>query len=113
MELSITPQQIDEQRVLVAEFETGVGGWISAVAHPRGWEINHLWVDPDFLKQGIGDRLLHSCLATLGAPTRVMVTSDPNARGFYERHGFVHRDWEDAWPPGRRLPVLELHIPDQ
>jgi GNAT superfamily N-acetyltransferase len=76
-------------------------------------ELDLLFVEPAALGRGHGQRLFaHACEAarTAGA-VRLLVESDPNATGFYERMGMV-RTGERTSPveAGRVMPVLALDL---
>lgn len=73
-------------------------------------ELEHLFVDPAAMGHGVGTALLSHvfALAISEGALAIRVLSDPQARGFYERHGFrwTHDAPSDAIP-GRVLPVLQ------
>lgn len=73
-------------------------------------EIEHMWILPEYMGKGLGRKLLMYTLENslpehFNKPIRVV--SDPNALSFYEKIGFKFIGWEDSWPEGRKLPVLE------
>lgn len=73
-------------------------------------ELDDLFVDPRWMRRGVGTLLVHDVLTTarsLGA-TRVEVTASVHALAFYERMGFVMRgEVATMLGPAPRL-VLEL-----
>jgi GNAT superfamily N-acetyltransferase len=85
--LTITPQLAAEGEVWVAE-EGGEKLGFYALSG-SGRELEHLWVRPERLGEGVGRALFLHALgraAELGAET-VLIESDPNAEGFYARMG--------------------------
>jgi GNAT superfamily N-acetyltransferase len=105
-------------RVRVAE-SGGAPVGVAAILAPDAAgvaELEHLFVDPGAMGRGVGAALLADVVALAegeGART-VRVLSDPQARGFYERHGFGWRhDAPSDAIPGRMLPVLlrPLRVP--
>jgi GNAT superfamily N-acetyltransferase len=76
-------------------------------------ELEHLFVDPAVMGQGVGAALLSEAfsLARREGARAIRVLSDPQARGFYERYGFrwIHDAPSDAIP-GRVLPVLQRSL---
>jgi GNAT superfamily N-acetyltransferase len=71
-----------------------------------------MWVDPPYLRRGIGARLLAHAMETvrgLGG-TELRVASDPNAEGFYRRMGARRVGEAPSTPPGRVLPLLIVDV---
>ena len=61
-----------------------------------GW-IDHLYLHPKAVGQGIGTQLLALAKARLGAPIRLYTfQANQGARRFYERHGFQAIDFGDG-----------------
>ena len=54
-------------------------------------ELDGLFVEPDVMRAGIGRRLLDDAVSRAAAAGHhaLLVTANPNARGFYEAVGFV------------------------
>ena len=83
-------------------------GFLAGFLGVAGATIEMLFVHPDVFGRGVGKRLLHHAVHTLGA-RRVDVNRDNRpAREFYRRQGFrvVGLDAQDA--QGRNYPVLHL-----
>src|SRR5438128_856344 len=95
-----TPERLSELIVFVAESDGRPIGWSSLI--PRGdvgW-LEDLWIDPDWIGNGIGAALFRHTAAhaqELGA-RRLEWEAEPNAIGFYERMGAVYvRDSVSEW----------------
>jgi len=90
--LSLRPEDIEHNPVYCAE----VGGTLAGISH-FNWvadaeiELFHLFVDPNFIGQGIGRLLWHHAVdltRSMGA-TALVFDVDPHARPFYEHLGAV------------------------
>jgi GNAT superfamily N-acetyltransferase len=114
--LQIDPAAIDAGRVLVAadagEQPLGVADCCE-LPEPGAFDLLHLFVDPQGLRQGVGRALFEAacawCLAQGG--TKLVILSDPNAAGFYQRLGarLIGEAPSDA-VPDRNLPLLEFPL---
>ena len=76
--------------------------------------VEHLWVLPDYMGMSIGAALFKHILSRckeLGARV-VVIESDPNAQGFYERMGAkkVGEVVGEVDGQPRVLPLLEVKI---
>jgi GNAT superfamily N-acetyltransferase len=114
--LQIDPAAIDAGRVFVAtdlaDRSLGVAD-CCALPEPGAFDLLHLFVDPQGLRQGVGRALFEAaciwCLAQGG--TKLMILSDPNAADFYRRMGarLIGEAPSDAMPD-RNLPLLEFRL---
>src|SRR5262245_5677807 len=114
--LQIDPAAIDAGRVFVA---TGAGGGVLGVAdccalpEPGAFDLLHLFIEPNSLRQGVGRALFLAasawCVAQGGS--RLLIQSDPNAALFYQRLGArpIGETPSDA-VPDRLLPWLEYRL---
>lgn len=98
--------------VHVAEASGAPAGYGTLVVDGETAELDELWVDPDWIGNGVGSllfRFISARAADLGA-ARLEWEADPNAVGFYERMGGRHlRDSEPSeW--GRILPVMGIDL---
>jgi GNAT superfamily N-acetyltransferase len=77
-----------------------LGGW------RWGWVyVEKLWIHADYRKLGAGSRLLKAAeaeAAAAGCTDAVLDTFSFQARGFYERHGYVVYATLEGFPPGYR-----------
>lgn len=79
--------------VWVAKSKNDIVGFLALV----GDEIDHLYVSPDYYRQGIGSRLLDK--AKEASPTRLCLFTfqvNARARNFYESHGFRAISFNDG-----------------
>jgi GNAT superfamily N-acetyltransferase len=79
------------------------------------WGLEHLWVDPPYIGEGLGGSLFsHAISCARGAGGRSLrIVSDPNAVGFYEHMG-ARKVAEEVGDPldgkARVLPVYCLDL---
>ncbi|HMI88659.1 MAG TPA: GNAT family N-acetyltransferase [Polyangiaceae bacterium] len=110
-ELTIAPCYLTEHRVLVAEKAGRLVGMCALEDRGTWWSLEHVWVDPGSMGQGVGRRLVQQALdlARAERPGRVVAEADPNAAGFYRRMGASEIGVVPASMPGapdRVLPVF-------
>ena len=95
----------------VAVHSEAIAGYFTLRAHANdALELEHLFVDPAHFGRGIGTQLLESALASanqLGA-SEVTIFSDPNAIGFYQKHGALVVGRHASSISGRHIPVLTI-----
>jgi len=112
--LTVTPEMISAGRVIVLEDPAGVAGLYALSYEDDGTaEFDLLFVDPARIGAKYGARLFEHAVETARAAgaARLIVESDPNAAGFYERMG-MEPAGERASPvdPVRKLPLLALDL---
>jgi ribosomal protein S18 acetylase RimI-like enzyme len=114
-ELTMTAARMAEEEIVVAGgTDRALLGFASFVREPDGTvEVMNCFVEPALIGTGIGHALMTELIARARAMgiAVMMVDSDPQAEGFYWRHGFrrVGEAPSDSIP-GRSLPRLRLDI---
>ncbi len=113
-QLTFGAPYLTEHRVLVAVDADDIVGMCALEDRGQCWALEHVWVDPDELGQGVGRALVEQALALARAshPGPVLVEADPNAAGFYRRLGASQVGLVAAAMPGapeRCLPVFEFN----
>jgi ribosomal protein S18 acetylase RimI-like enzyme len=75
--------------------------------------IDHLYVDPEHQRSGIGTGLLDAAVAEMGVPEVRLWTFQANERAvaFYSTHGFRVREATDGSATEERLPDYLLVSP--
>lgn len=66
-------------------------GYYFILPKPLECQLEHLWVEPEFIGKGVGQKLLERAILSIknaGFHDAVRVYSDPKAEGFYLKHGF-------------------------
>jgi GNAT superfamily N-acetyltransferase len=107
--LEFSPVPIDEGRTSVAiESSAGIVAFASTQNYDFGLEVEDLFVDPAWMRQGIGRLLMNDVFDNarrLGAK-RVEVTANSAARGFYDNLGFAFSHMtKTQFEPAPRLSV--------
>ena len=94
-ELAVSEAFAASGDVLVAERAGRPLGFAGAVRGTGAgeWVLEHLWVDPECQRRGVGARLLEHLRGHVRrrGGTRLTVVSDPQAEGFYLRQSAVRR----------------------
>lgn len=89
--ISIQPSAFEGKTVtFVAEYESNLIGF-AVLAHVGIiWQINSIFIDPDFVRQGVGKRLIATLEqeATRQKVSRLYVASSLTAIGFYKTMGY-------------------------
>ncbi|MBP2644251.1 MAG: GCN5-related N-acetyltransferase [Firmicutes bacterium] len=122
-ELTITPSYIQHNRLYIAEVDGKEAGyfslvevendfWAGKVFVAKGFWLEHIFIRPEYIGCGIGSQLvehLKSICKELGLK-KVLVFSDPNARGFYDKMGVRYRKEVASSIEGRTVSFYELDI---
>ena len=105
-----TPDYIARSPVFVLEDGNGLIGFYGLGVEPDHVELIYLFLDTNRIGAGFGRRLWDHALAEAAMHgTRLVITSDPMAVGFYEAMGAT-RGPEVEISPGFRLTVLTLEL---
>ncbi len=111
-DLTISPEFIRSNPVYVAEDAGKLLGFYALIIREARTELDHLWVAPDHLGQGVGKELfIHAMQKAAGENvTAVEISSDPNAEGFYHRMGArrIGEDYSEVDGQPRVLPRLTV-----
>ncbi|HWP79425.1 MAG TPA: GNAT family N-acetyltransferase [Candidatus Acidoferrum sp.] len=123
--LTITPEYIENNTVVMAVEDGEIAGYFSIVEEgPQevlevgnyrvagGFYLDNLFIHPEHIRQGLGRQLLDMALEHCRRQgiTLLHVHSDPNAKGFYEAMGAEHLGDVPTKIPGRALPVMLLRL---
>jgi GNAT superfamily N-acetyltransferase len=109
-----SPARLAELNAFVAVAGGRAVGWCSLLGEGETWSLEDLWVEPEWMGKGVGERLFREAAAharSLGG-RRLEWEAEPNAVGFYERMGarYVRDSEPSAW--GRIIPVMGLDLDD-
>jgi N-acetylglutamate synthase-like GNAT family acetyltransferase len=110
-ELTILPETIEQRTTQVLQVNNNLIGYYTLVPQDADTvELEHLFVDPSYLRQGFGSQLFKHARVTASSLDfrRIVIQSDPNAEGFYVAHGARVIELIPSSIPGRILPLLEL-----
>ena len=112
--LTISPEFIATHDTYVAYMDGEPVGVCALSVEKEKASVEHLWVLPDFMGQGIGAALFRQMLSRCKyMEMRILeIESDPNAQGFYERMGAKKTREAVGEVDGQRrvLPILEIGI---
>jgi GNAT superfamily N-acetyltransferase len=97
-EFGLDETNVVEGRTRVAVIEGEIVGFATLV----GSELEDLFVDPDWMRQGIATALV---LDLAAAVPRIDLTANPHALAFYESVGFV----EDGVAKTSGGPAVRMH----
>ena len=112
-DLTVTPEYVHQNEVHAAFVEEQPAGFYALVGEGRRIELEHLWVLPERMGEGVGRALFEHAVrtaASLGAET-MGIEADPNAEGFYRRMG-AERVGEIVYEIDGRERVLPLLVLD-
>jgi GNAT superfamily N-acetyltransferase len=90
-QLIVTAEDVASKPTYVGEVENVVVGFYSLAMSGQTWELDNLWILPQFMHRGLGRALLNHALALaaqVGARS-VTVDADPNAESFYLECGAI------------------------
>jgi GNAT superfamily N-acetyltransferase len=113
--LTVSASYIADHDVFVAEIDREIGGFYALAVEDGRWQLDHLWVRPARMGQGLGRLLFEHAVGRLRelAPGAVLgIEADPNAEPFYRHLGArrvseVTRTWQGV---ERVLPYLEFSV---
>ncbi|MDX2020811.1 MAG: GNAT family N-acetyltransferase [Deltaproteobacteria bacterium] len=114
LELVLSPEHLMRSNAHVIE-EAGrlLGFYTLSQVDDRCTELEHIFVEPAFLGEGIGRALFrHACSAAAGCGALVLIVrSDPHAAGFYRALGGEFTGEIDSSIPGRKIPTFRWLLP--
>jgi ribosomal protein S18 acetylase RimI-like enzyme len=100
----------DQELVVLAHHDGQLVGGCCGSTWGGTCELNSLWVDERYRRQGLGGRLMalaESEALARGCHQAVLFTYQFQAPGFYERHGYRVVGRVDDYPMG--TPALWFH----
>lgn len=113
-DLTITDEDISNFEVFVLENNNAIYGFYLLIITDKNAELEHLWVDPIFIGNGVGKKLFaHAIEAAKSANVaEIFITSDPNAESFYEHMGAKRTGTHVSEINGveRSLPIMRFEI---
>jgi maltose O-acetyltransferase len=122
-ELTITQEYINKHLVYTARTDGMVLGYYSIVEVPedhwsgkvfvrKGFWLDHTFVRPEFIGQGIGTRLIEHVkdVCRDKGISRLYIFTDPHCEGFYQKVGATFVQQVESSIEGRFIPLYELVI---
>ena len=115
-ELTVTDRSLNsaDLHYYVAEGELNLLGYYAIEKlNDREFELEALFVEPDFIGKGVGRALIEhakNLVRKLGG-NKIIIQGDPNAEKFYrEVGGKSNGTRESASIPGRSLPLFTIDL---
>ena len=112
--LTVRPEFVSRQDTFAARIGDRTVGFYSLSLEGVESRLEHLWVLPETMRQGIGRALFAHAVERAGSRgcRRIEIESDPNAEGFYQRMGArrVGVKFTEVEGQPRELPVLVFAI---
>ena len=89
--LALNAASVRERRTRAAVVDGRIVGFATVLGTGDALELEDLFVDPNWMRRGIGLALVRDAAATARARgvLRIEVTANPHALKFYEHAGFV------------------------
>lgn len=114
-ELTITPSYISGNDVYLASEGDNIRGFYSVIVWQGEPYLDHIFIDPSFLKRGIGSQLIQHLIQNQREKgiAQLKVLVDPNAVGFYNRMGAAFIEYVPSNIAGRVIPLYILHLDHQ
>lgn len=110
-ELTIKRADILDNQTFVLKVKNEIAGFAVIVDRLDYLEIDHFWLLPEFIGQGLGSLLMKYLICDLSPLTKpIAALTDPNAEHFYAKHGFEVIEHQSSSIPGRTLPWMVKKI---
>lgn len=120
-ELTITEEYISQNIVYKALISDTIVGFYSIVENKHdkysgdillenGYWLEHLFIHPNYMYQGIGTVLLHHAIGLTQklCTNKLLIFVDPHAKGFYEKNGATFVRESPSSIAHRTIPVYEI-----
>lgn len=111
-DLTIQVEDLHQFWFICLELDERIIGFTALSCKNKIGEIEHMWISPEYMGNDYGKLLLETLIkhAKQQQLQKIIIVSDPHARGFYEKYGAVLVGNKDSKPKGRLLPVLEINL---
>lgn len=122
-ELTITESYIKNNQIYLADYKGQVIGYFSVTQVPndfyagevfvkKGFWLEHLFIKPEFIKKGVGTRLINFAvdLCRKNGVRTLNIFADSNAAGFYNKIGAVYIDESPSSIMSRNVIIYQLNI---
>ncbi|NBC17817.1 MAG: GNAT family N-acetyltransferase [Bacteroidetes bacterium] len=110
--LTFTAATLEQCAVFCMEHGADVVAVYALSVDGQDAELEHFWVDPACMGQGVGRQLLTHARTQARAhgARQLRIASDPHAEGFYRAMGARRIGTVPSVPAGRTLPLLVLDV---
>ncbi|MHA1990791.1 MAG: GNAT family N-acetyltransferase [Candidatus Hodarchaeales archaeon] len=112
--LTITQNDIVQTPVYVIESDNSILGFYQLKPLNKiEIDLGMFFVDPNHIKQNLGEKMLEHCkaISRKSGYKSLIIESDPNAQGFYEKQGGIFKGYTNSEVfEDRVLPVYEIYL---
>lgn len=111
--LTITTDYIDANHVYKLVVDNSTVGYYSYFnVSENVIKLDNLFVLPNYIGKGLGKTLMDDFISRIKntETLKVVLDSEPNTQGFYEKFGFIKVAQIETAITNRYLPVMELNI---
>jgi GNAT superfamily N-acetyltransferase len=112
--LTIRPDTITQNIAYFAVEDSGPIAFYILTTENDGLHLDHLWVVPAAMRRGVGRALFEHALKQASALSQstILIESDPNAEGFYQRMGALRVGTKTVQMENqlRQLPLLRYEL---
>lgn len=111
--LTVTEEYIETNSVFNLMLDNQIIGYYSFFHESENSiKLDNLFVLPDFIGKGFGKLLMNDFLVRLQdlSVQKIVLNSEPNAKSFYIKFGFVKIGQIETSIKDRYLPIMELKI---
>ncbi|MDW3195153.1 MAG: GNAT family N-acetyltransferase [Cytophagales bacterium] len=112
-DLTISEDYVAQNHVFALKDQQQILGYYSFFEESSAVvKLDNLFIDPDFMGQGFGGKLMDDFIQKVEIMgfEKVTLDADPNARTFYLKYGFRIAGRLETSIPGRYLPVMRLDL---
>lgn len=113
-DLTVLPEEVEKELFFYVEQEGRICGLYGLFTSSEEDEIEleHLWIEPEFIGNGLGGKLFHHALQTAREQQakQIRILSDPHAEAFYLHMGAKREGEKPSAIPGRVLPILRYYL---
>lgn len=108
-DLEVRTEHFSEYLIFKIVVEKEIAGFCAISENEENYDIEHLWILPEFMGKGYGKLLLSTSLKKAATKNKeIVVTSDPNSESFYNKMGFTTFTKIERYPKGRFLPIMKM-----
>lgn len=112
-ELTITAAYIDKNEVYKLIIDDQLIAYYAYFGLDKGKvKLDNMFITPEFIGMGYGKLLMMDVMNKVKRSgfTGIIIDADPNAKGFYEKMGFLEVGKIESSISNRFLPVMEKNI---
>ena len=112
-DLLIIPEDLTSRTFWLMKAQEEMVGVFSLSSLSDGvFELEDFWLAPSAMGKGLGRKMFQFIINHLKSveAIKLVIVSDPNAEGFYQKMGATRVELVNSKPEGRVLPVMDLSL---